>query len=136
MIDLKIQKKNMNDDNSSYEKKNFNAKTYNKYNNYNILYESENINNNNDIPEIIVKDFKYYKNKIMNLLTKLSIFCFILCYILYFISCEKCYDGEDICSSKVAWIFTKIIEEFISCIIMSILLQFILFKKIIYFLYF
>ena len=86
MIDLKVKNNDINNDNSpSYGKKNLNAKTHNKNNNYDVLYETENTNSNNDIPEIIVKDSKYYKNKIMNLFNKLSIFYFILCYILYFI---------------------------------------------------
>ena len=131
MIDLKVNKNDINNNSSpSYEKKNINAKTYNKNSSYDELCETENINTNNDVPEIIMKDSKYFKNKIMDILKKLSIVFFILCYVLYFMSCEKCYDGEDVCSSKVSWIFTKIKEELISCIIMSILLQFILFKKI------
>ena len=131
MIDLKVKKEDINDNSSpSYEKKNLNTKTCNKNNNYDVLCETENFNTNNDVPEIIVKDSKYFKNKIVDILKKLSIVFFILCYVLYFMSCEKCYDVEDVCSSKVAWIFTKIKEELISCIIMSILLQFILFKKI------
>jgi hypothetical protein len=131
MIDLKVNKNDINNNSSpSYEKNNFNAKTYNKNSSYDELCETENINTNNDVPEIIMKDSKYFKNKIMDILKKLSIVFFILCYVLYFMSCEKCYDGEDVCSSKVSWIFTKIKEELISCIIMSILLQFILFKKI------
>ena len=43
---------------------------------------------------------------------------------------EKFYDGEDVCSSKADWIFAKIKEEVASCLIMSILLQFILFNKV------
>ena len=86
MIDLKVNKNDINNNSSpSYEKKNLNAKTYNKNSSYDELCETENINTNNDVPEIIVKDSKYYKIKIMDILKKLSIV--FLFYAMFYILC-------------------------------------------------
>ena len=135
MIELKIKEKDKdNDSSSSDENNNLSGKQNEEYNYYDILFETENNNKNlikpRQFDEITVKDSKYYKKKIINIFKKSAIAGFILCYILYFMSCEKCYDGEDVCSSKVSWIFAKIKEEVASCVIMSILLQFILFNKV------
>ena len=43
---------------------------------------------------------------------------------------EKCLDGVDICCVKIEWMATKLIELIISCLILSILLHFIILKKI------
>ena len=86
MIDLKVNKNDINNNSLlPYEKINFDDKTYNKNNNYDVLYETENINTNNDVPEIIVKDSKYYKIKIMDILKKLSIV--FLFYAMFYILC-------------------------------------------------
>ena len=55
-----------------------------------------------EFPEIIVKDSNYYKNCIKKYILKLLVFfLFFLTYLLYFFSLEKCYDGLDICSTKL-----------------------------------
>ena len=86
MIDLKFNKNDINNNSLlPYEKINFDDKTYNKNNNYDELCETENINTNNDVPEIIMKDSKYFKNKIMDILKKLSIV--FLFYAMFYILC-------------------------------------------------
>ena len=54
---------------------------------------------------------------------------FILSYYLFFLSLERCYEGEDICCMKFSWIKVKLVEESISCIITIILLELIILKK-------
>ena len=81
--------------------------------------------------EIIMKDTKYYKEKLKKLFKKTPLFiAFLLVYLLYFLSLEGCYEGEGICTTQIDWIFLKVKEEVISCFIMSILLQLIFFKII------
>jgi len=60
----------------------------------------------------------------------LIVISFILSYFLFFLSLEKCTQGEDLCSMKVKWIKKKVIEEAISCILTIILLQLIILKKL------
>ena len=55
-------------------------------------------------------------------------FSYLISYFLYFISLEKCYEGEDVCCVKGIWIRVKIVELMISCLILSYLLQLIIFK--------
>ena len=55
---------------------------------------------------------------------------FLASYYSYFLSLEKCYEGEDRCCKKEKWIKKKVIELFLSCIIISLLIQFMLYKKI------
>ena len=55
---------------------------------------------------------------------------FVIAYISFFLSLEKCTEGEDRCCMKFSWMKVKVIEESISCIISIILLQSVLIKKI------
>ena len=55
---------------------------------------------------------------------------FFISYFFFFLSLEKCFEGEDMCCVKLNWMIIKIIELIISCLILSILLYFILTKKI------
>lgn len=55
---------------------------------------------------------------------------FISSYYLYYLSLEKCLDGFDICGKKKKWIFRKVIEAFISYIILSIIIELIIYKII------
>ena len=81
--------------------------------------------------KIIVKDSKYYKKKYKILLKNIIIFIsFLLVYILFFFSLEPCNKGEDICTTYIDWIFLKVKEEVISNIIMNIMIQLMIFKKI------
>ena len=55
-------------------------------------------------------------------------FLYLISYFLYFISLEKCYEGEDVCCVKGNWIKAKLVELMISCLILSYLLQLIIFN--------
>ena len=48
----------------------------------------------------------------------------------YLLSLEACYEGEGPCSFKVGWIKRKLIEELISCILLTIMIQLIILKTI------
>ena len=72
-------------------------------------------------------EFKKAKNKVQNILICIL---FFISYYLFFLSLEKCTEGEDKCCLKLQWIKVKIIEELISCAITIILFEFIIFKKI------
>ena len=49
---------------------------------------------------------------------------------LYYFSLEKCTEGIDECPKKIDWIKTKIKEVIFSCLIMAILIELIIYKKI------
>lgn len=53
--------------------------------------------------KIIIKNNKY-------------LFSYLISYLLYFLSLEKCYEGEDACCIKINWIILKIVELIISCL--------------------
>ena len=55
---------------------------------------------------------------------------FILSYLLYYFSLEKCFEGMDECPKRVDWIQTKTKEVIFSCLIMVILIELIIYKKI------
>ena len=78
----------------------------------------------------IIKYFNYYKNRIIKFFKQRCFIPFYFSYFFYGFSLEGCFRGEDLCSRKVAWMISKVIEEIISCIIMAIMIQLILFKKI------
>ena len=83
--------------------------------------------------ELINSMKKNNNNKKMtnNILKNTFIFgIFLISYYLYYLSLEKCYEGADICCKKLNWIKTKLIQELVSCALISILFQ-LLFYKII-----
>jgi hypothetical protein len=59
----------------------------------------------------------------------LSSILFILSYYFFFLSLERCYDGESICCRKSRWMIKKVIEEIVSCLLVIISIELILFKK-------
>ena len=71
---------------------------------------------------------KLYKNKIY--INGLIIFLFILSYYFYFLSLERCLEGEATCCRKHKWMRKKVIEELISILLTIILLELILVKII------
>ena len=78
--------------------------------------------------EIIIKlYFKYIYNYIHNFII---IFLFVLSYYLYYLSLEKCFDGEAKCCLKTKWIKKKVIQEIVSSIIVSFLFELMLLKII------
>ena len=89
--------------------------------------------------EILVKDSKYYKEKLKNLFKTSPLYiAFLLVYLLYFLSLEGCYEGEGTCTIYIDWYYLKVKEEVIYCSIMTIILQLMFFKiiKKIHFIYF
>ncbi len=99
---------------------------------FSILPENE-MDNYKKMPiidnnEIIVND---PKKRLKNLFEKfVTPLCFILTYLFYLLSLEACYEGEGPCSFKVGWIKRKLIEELISCILLTIMIQLIILKTI------
>ncbi len=54
---------------------------------------------------------------------------YLISYLLYFLSLEKCFEGEDVCCLKMKWMIKKLIELLISCLILSFSLELIIQKK-------
>ena len=52
---------------------------------------------------------------------------FFFIYLYYFLSLEICSDGIEICSQKFEWIIKKVKQEIISCILMTIMIQLMIF---------
>ena len=79
----------------------------------------------------ILKDSNYHQKR-FNLLRKdFYIFLgFFLIYSYYLLSLERCFKGEDVCSTEFDWIFKKITEEIYSCILTVIMIELMVFKKI------
>ena len=53
---------------------------------------------------------------------------FIISYILYYLSLEKCFRGEELCGNDMKWIYTKVFEVILSCELISILVATIIFN--------
>ena len=85
------------------------------------------------IPNKIWNNYKTYFIKIniskTNKLLILSLM-FLMSYFIYFLSLEKCMDGFDICGTKDMWILIKSIEVVLSSLILSILIEGMIFKII------
>ena len=82
-------------------------------------------------------EFHINKNKNRIFIKKLSklnlffqYFFFFVSYYLYYLSLEKCMSGRVICALKIKWIQKKIIQSFVSSIILGILAEFIFLKLI------
>ena len=113
----------MNNNSEKYEK--LNSVVTNSYNK-NQKTKIEN-NQNKEQEKLPKKIANYLKKKILK--NKIFIGYFIS-YALYFFSLEGCYIGEDFCSDRKKWIKLKVFEEIISAMIMSIIIQLIIFNKI------
>lgn len=88
-------------------------------------------NKNNISNHIIIKVIKNFIRKNKKFIRNFIIFIiFGLTYLLYFLSLESCFEGEGPCSIRVKWIKTKIKQELISCILLAIIVQLIIVKKI------
>ena len=68
------------------------------------------------------------KSKTIFFYNLVYIFLLLLSYSLYFLSLEKCLEGQVLCSQKNRWIHKKLIEAIASAIIISFLLELILLK--------
>jgi len=73
---------------------------------------------------------KVKKDKINFLYNIVGLLLFIISYYLYYLSLEKCFDGEDGCSKQWNWIILKIKQLFVSIIILVILIYLIIFGVI------
>ena len=85
--------------------------------------------------EFIFKKLKFYLKKINNffyLILKKYYFLilFFSSYFLFYLSLEKCFESIDACCRKEYWIKKKVIEEFLSCLIISLLIELIYYNKI------
>ena len=69
-----------------------------------------------------------YKFYTINKNNKIGFLLFFISYYFFYISLEKCLEGEDRCCMKIEWIKKIIIQEIISCIIISILFELIILK--------
>ena len=76
----------------------------------------------------IAMNSNFYKNKIY--INGSIIFLFLLSYYFFFLSLERCYEGEATCCRKHKWMRKKLIEELISILLTIILLELMLVKKI------
>jgi hypothetical protein len=75
----------------------------------------------------IFSKINYIKKNSLSYYTSLM---FLISYLLYFFSLEKCMDGFDICGTKNTWIIIKSIEAILSSLILSILIEGMIFKII------
>jgi len=76
---------------------------------------------------IIIKYLSKFKK---NYIHSFIFFAFFLIYLFYYLSLEKCYEGDGICSFLIDWIMKKVREEIVSCILMEIMIQLMIFKII------
>ena len=53
---------------------------------------------------------------------------FLIAYILYYLSLERCLDGEELCGNNMKWIYKKLRELIISCELISFLFLSIVFN--------
>ena len=84
-----------------------------------------------DKEDLFKIDYKFYKNLLKKIVQYVCIFfVFLLIYLLYFLSLEKCTLGIEPCCAKFKWIEEKILEEIISCLLMEIMIQLMFFKII------
>ena len=88
---------------------------------------------NYNLPKTAIKSNKinYYQKLLKILITKILVnVFFFLSYKLYYNSLEKCFKGMDECPVNINWIKAKVKEVIFSCIIMVILFELIIYKKI------
>ena len=55
------------------------------------------------------KNVEYFISKYFD------IFLYLIAYIFYFLSLERCLEGEEICGNNMIWIYKKLVELIISC---------------------
>ena len=67
------------------------------------------------IKEIIIKAFLFLYKYCTYIL-------FLIAYILYYLSLERCLDGEELCGNNMKWIYTKVGELILSCELISYLI--------------
>ena len=70
----------------------------------------------------LIKNVKIFLSKII------IITLFVIAYVLYYLSLEKCFDGEELCGNNMKWIYTKLFELILSCELISFLFGIIIFN--------
>jgi len=81
--------------------------------------------------QCLTKKSKSIKRHVKSFLFKYTaLFIFIISYILYYLSLEKCFDGEELCGNNMKWIYTKVFELILSCELISLLIATIIFKLV------
>ena len=68
------------------------------------------------------------KNAKLYLFKYFTFILFIIAYSFYYLSLEKCFDGEELCGNNMKWIYKKVFELIISCELISFLLALIIFN--------
>jgi len=76
---------------------------------------------------IVIQLFIFFKEISIHLLIY---FIFGLSYYFYFLSLESCNDGEGPCSTYIDWIKKKVTQEILSCVLLFIMIQIIILKKL------
>ena len=92
-------------------------------NSINNNINNNNINNNNNN-----KEKKNITKQIIIHITHVIIYFISYCF--YFLSLKRCFEGEDICTSKLGWIIIAIIELIISLIINAVLFILMIYNKV------
>lgn len=104
-----------------------------------IILSNKKGNNDEELMQLIqTKNWNKYKFLFLKINNKnkkkfflfICIFIFAISYYLYYLSLEKCLDGFDECGIKNDWILTKLIEAILSSIILSFLIEGMIFKII------
>ena len=92
------------------------------------IFDTQSSTIQNKIINIISKyNLEKYKKPIKAILIFIG---FGLSYWFYYLSLESCFDGEGPCATYVDWMKLKVIEEIISCILFTIMIQVIFLKVI------
>ena len=93
-----------------------------KINNYNYSHMKKTRTNK-------IKNTHKNNKKIFNIFFNLiGLILFVASYYFYYLSLEKCFEGEDECSKKLEWIKPKIIQLIISVVIIIVLLILIIYS--------
>ena len=73
-----------------------------------------------------------YKNYIKLLLNYkfFTFLAFLLIYLLYYLSIQGCFEGVDICPRNIRWIVLKGIDLILSCLLLTIMIILMMYKKI------
>ena len=76
----------------------------------------------NKVKITIKKKFKLYFYKY-----SISVL-YIISYYIYYLSLERCLDGEEICGNNMKWIYTKVVELVIASELISVLFALMIFN--------
>ena len=60
----------------------------------------------------------------------IHVISFFIAYLFYYLSLNRCYDGEDVCSTRPIWLVSILITLIISIIISSVLFLMMIYNKV------